>query len=142
MRSLLRRDADKKDGADGDASSFSFAAGGCAFHPGDGAGLVAAVGALGGGVHTLVAGTDARGERDAVVLLATPTIPPMTRPPYTNHAPDVTVTTPGVRVQGAGGIAVAGSWMGGGARDDDDDDDGGGGGGWGWDARAGYSVCE
>ena len=125
--------------------------------------MVAAVGAeaggagpgVGGGVHTLVAGTDARGVRDAVVLLATPTIPPMTRPPYSNHAPDVLVTTPGARLRGAGGFAVAGAWRGYATTrkwnstrtttsDDDDDhnhnnhDDGD----WGWDARGGYSVCD
>ena len=116
----------------------SFIVGGCTFRGGDGAGMVVAVGAAGGGVHTIVAGTDPAGERDAVVLLATPTIPPMTRPPYTNHAPDVTVTTAAARLRGAGGLAVAGTWGAGAGAGGG----GGGGGGWGWEPRAGFSVCE
>lgn len=77
--------------------------------------------------------------RDAAVLLATPTIPPMTRPPYANHAPEVLVTLPAVAHRGAGGVAVAGAWS---VTDaSEGDSEVGGPEGWGVDPRAGYSVC-
>ena len=84
-----------------DDSFDSFEVGGCAFGRLDGAGLVAAVGAPGGGVHTLVAGTDERGERyghaDRFVsfprthrlnALDRPETPPLAPPPFKRERHD------------------------------------------------------
>eukprot|EP00041_Stephanoeca_diplocostata_P021451 m.500089 g.500089 ORF g.500089 m.500089 type:complete len:980 (-) comp21830_c0_seq2:232-3171(-) len=57
----------------------------------------------------LVDGVDMDGLRD-VVELATPTIPPMVRQPYSNLLPDYVITSARVRSEGAGGIVAAGYW--------------------------------
>lgn len=45
-----------------------------------------------------------------VMRLATPTIPPMTRAPFTNLIPDFVVVGKEVLSRGMGGILAAGSW--------------------------------
>jgi hypothetical protein len=57
----------------------------------------------------LLDGTDIDGVGD-VVRLATPTIPPMVRQPFTNTLPDYVVTSPSVRTLGAGGFLAVGYW--------------------------------
>ena len=57
----------------------------------------------------VLAGSDAAGLASAVEL-ATPTIPPMVRSPFSNTLPDYVVTTREVKSLGAGGIVAAGYW--------------------------------
>jgi hypothetical protein len=57
----------------------------------------------------ILAGVDGEGLA-AVVELATPTIPPMVRSPFSNTLPDYIVTSPMVRSSGAAGIVAAGYW--------------------------------
>jgi len=62
-------------------------------------------GRLGG----VISGTTLEGVR-SVIALATPTIPPMARQPYSNMIPDFIVTGPNMRTMGLGGIVAAGFW--------------------------------
>lgn len=57
----------------------------------------------------IISGNSIEGIRDAVHL-ATPTIPPMTRSPFSNMVPDYVITGPSFRAQGPGGYRCAGFW--------------------------------
>ena len=57
----------------------------------------------------VIAGTTIENMFD-VVMLAKPTIPPMTRQPFSNTYPDFIVTGEGVREKGVGGFLSAGFW--------------------------------
>lgn len=57
----------------------------------------------------VAAGTDMAGT-ELAVRLATPTIPPMTRAPFTNLLPDWIVLGPEARLLGYGGVRAAGFW--------------------------------
>lgn len=57
----------------------------------------------------IISGNSIEGIRDAVHL-ATPTIPPMTRSPFSNMVPDYVITGPSFRAQGPGGYLCAGFW--------------------------------
>lgn len=57
----------------------------------------------------VLAGTDAAG-LTSVVELATPTIPPMVRSPFSNMLSDFVVTSREIKSLGAGGIVAAGYW--------------------------------
>ena len=57
----------------------------------------------------IVAGTDAEGLMLAA-RLAQPTIPPMTRAPFTNQVPDFVVVGRDAWAQGPGGVLAAGFW--------------------------------
>ncbi|KAJ8309431.1 hypothetical protein KUTeg_014305 [Tegillarca granosa] len=57
----------------------------------------------------LLMGNSLRGLLD-VVTLATPTIPPMTRSPFSNLLPDFVVTGPEFGLKGPGGFHCAGFW--------------------------------
>lgn len=71
----------------------------------------------------MVAGTDDAGLALAS-RLAQPTIPPMTRAPFTNQVPDYVVVGPEGWAHGPGGILAAGYW----------------GNQWEWMAEASYSA--
>ena len=72
----------------------------------------------------VAAGTDAAGA-ELALRLATPTIPPMTRAPFTNLVPDWVVLGPEARLAGYGGVRAAGFW----------------GNRWQFDAAASYLNC-
>ena len=57
----------------------------------------------------IISGNSIEGIRDAVHL-ATPTIPPMTRSPFSNMVPDYVITGPSFRARGPGGYLCAGFW--------------------------------
>ena len=57
----------------------------------------------------VISGNSIEGIRDAVHL-ATPTIPPMTRSPFSNMVPDYVITGPQFRARGPGGYLCAGFW--------------------------------
>lgn len=57
----------------------------------------------------IISGNSIEGIRDAVHL-ATPTIPPMTRSPFSNMVPDYVITGPLFRARGPGGYLCAGFW--------------------------------
>jgi len=57
----------------------------------------------------VISGNSFEGIRDAVHL-ATPTIPPMTRSPFSNMVPDYVITGPQFRARGPGGYLCAGFW--------------------------------
>ncbi len=48
----------------------------------------------------ILSGTDAAGLREAAIAWAAPTIPPMTRAPFTNLVPDYLVSSPLLRNKG------------------------------------------
>ena len=83
--------------------------GGCAFR---GPGVaVAALLPLDGRLALLLWGADDGALAALVALLATPTIPPMARQPFSNALPDVVVVdAKRVRVAGAAGFLAAGFW--------------------------------
>merc|ERR1719188_650041 len=63
------------------------------------------------GLALLAAGASAGAAAEALALLATPTIPPMTRQPLTHLLPDyVLLSTEAVRKRGPGGFLAAGFW--------------------------------
>ena len=72
----------------------------------------------------VVAGTDAAG-LGLALKVATPTIPPMTRAPFTNQVPDFMVLGPEAHLLGTGGVRAAGFW----SAD------------WAFDSRSSYSSC-
>ena len=57
----------------------------------------------------IISGSSIEGIRDAVHL-ATPTIPPMTRSPFSNMVPDYVITGPLFRARGPGGYLCTGFW--------------------------------
>lgn len=57
----------------------------------------------------VITGNSIEGIRDAVHL-ATPTIPPMTRSPFSNMVPDYVITGPQFRARGPAGYLCAGFW--------------------------------
>ncbi|CAH3113391.1 unnamed protein product, partial [Porites lobata] len=57
----------------------------------------------------IISGNSIEGIRDAVHL-ASPTIPPMARSPFSNMVPDYVITGPSFRAQGPGGYLCAGFW--------------------------------
>ncbi|XP_064601403.1 LOW QUALITY PROTEIN: uncharacterized protein LOC135467560 [Liolophura sinensis] len=57
----------------------------------------------------VIMGLDLQGMQDAVSL-ATPTIPPMTRSPFSNLLPDFVITGPEFGSKGPGGFECAGFW--------------------------------
>ncbi|KAK3276441.1 hypothetical protein CYMTET_15481 [Cymbomonas tetramitiformis] len=113
-----RTDSSTDNGVDAVLSNLQVRIGPCAFTgPGIGAALLAPV-LRPEGPHDkdvtrrlalVIAGTDIRGLRDAV-WLATPTIPPMARQPFTNLFPDFVVTGPEIAGHGIGGFRAAGYW--------------------------------
>eukprot|EP01062_Namystynia_karyoxenos_P058746 TRINITY_DN50229_c0_g1_i1.p1 TRINITY_DN50229_c0_g1~~TRINITY_DN50229_c0_g1_i1.p1 ORF type:complete len:1059 (+),score=218.23 TRINITY_DN50229_c0_g1_i1:80-3256(+) len=94
----------------------SFSLAGCRFAANSTGVLHWGVADVGGGAggagllpYIVAAGSDRRGFDD-VVSLATPTIPPMVRSPFTNMLPDYVVTGPRFRRDGTGGYLAAGFW--------------------------------
>ncbi|GFR83310.1 afadin-and alpha-actinin-binding protein [Elysia marginata] len=61
------------------------------------------------GLALLLMGLSQSGLED-VVKLATPTIPPMARSPFSNLLPDFVITGPDTGLKGPGGFLCAGSW--------------------------------
>jgi len=57
----------------------------------------------------IISGTDAIGTRN-ILELAFPTIPPMTRSPFSNMIPDFIVTNKYFKWKGTGGFLAAGFW--------------------------------
>ena len=50
------------------------------------------------------------GLTDLISTLATPTIPPMARQPFTNMLPDFIATSADLTAKGMGGMTLAGFW--------------------------------
>lgn len=83
--------------------------GNCSFS-GPGIGVAALVPITNGErLGLLLDGVDIDGVTD-IVGLATPTIPPMVRQPFTNTLPDYLVTSASIRSNGVGGLLAAGYW--------------------------------
>ncbi|XP_033104012.1 uncharacterized secreted protein ARB_06907-like [Anneissia japonica] len=61
------------------------------------------------GLSLILLGNSLGGLRD-VVSLASPTIPPMTRSPFSNMVPDFVITGPDFNKKGAGGYLCSGFW--------------------------------
>ncbi|XP_078345602.1 uncharacterized protein LOC144631097 isoform X1 [Oculina patagonica] len=86
----------------------SLALGGCTFSsPQTGAVFLAPH--AGSRLALVISGNSIEGIRDAVHL-ATPTIPPMTRSPFSNMVPDYVITGPLFRARGPGGYLCSGFW--------------------------------
>nr|XP_006825285.1 PREDICTED: uncharacterized protein LOC102809823 [Saccoglossus kowalevskii] len=63
----------------------------------------------GTGLALILAGNSLEGIKD-IVKLASPTIPPMTRSPFSNMVPDFVITGPEFKAKGPGGYLCAGFW--------------------------------
>ena len=84
--------------------------GACVFDgPGIGVAALLPTGPRPGRLALLLSATDVDGLRN-VMSLATPTIPPMVRQPFSNTLPDVVVVDGRLRAEGAGGFLLAGYW--------------------------------
>jgi hypothetical protein len=77
-----------------------------------------------GELALVVAALDAEGFRNAMQL-AVPTIPPMTRAPFTNYIPDFVAVGSSMRAKGTGGFHAAGYF----------------GNSWEWCGDASYAAC-
>ncbi len=88
-------------------SDVSFS-GNCVFQSPD-MGVLSLVPHSGSRLALVITGRSLSSMRD-VISLATPTIPPMARSPFSNLVPDYVITGPDFRAQGPGGFLCAGFW--------------------------------